>query len=134
MDVNVKDIIKEVTEKIQKNTNCKAVFGEPVEKGDIMIIPVARMTLWGAGGGGFGEMKKEKQKSEEKNKDEGGGMGMSIHAKTEPAGYIEIRSDGAKFVEIFEQKRIIFAGIGLGAFAIFMFSRLLSKLIKKKKK
>lgn len=134
MDVNVKDIVKEVTEKIQKNSNAKAVFGEPVEKGDVLIIPVARMTLWGGGGGGFGELSHAVKEKKEKNKDEGGGMGMGIRAKTEPAGYIEVRPEGAQFVEIFEQKRIIFAGIGLGAFAIYSLSRLIGKWIKKKKK
>lgn len=134
MDVNVKEIVKEVTEKIQKNNNARAVFGEPVEKGETLIIPVARMTLWGGGGGGFGELSHAVKEKKEKNKDEGGGMGLGIRAKTEPAGYIEVTSGGAQFVEIFEQKRLVFAGIGLGAFAIYSLTRLIGKWMKKKKK
>jgi uncharacterized spore protein YtfJ len=123
MDAIVKDIINDVTEKIQKNARVKAVFGEPVEKGKITVIPVARVHVWGFGGGGLDELKDtEKRKA--------GGMGLGIKAKAVPVGYIEINSDEARFVEITEQKRILLWGIGLGAFTVFSLFRFFKKLLK----
>jgi uncharacterized spore protein YtfJ len=124
MDVNVNELIKEVTDKIHKNARAKAVFGDPVEKGDRTIIPVSRVSVWGSGGGGFGEL----AKSEE---GQGGGMGLAIKTSAAPVGYIEITSDGAEFIEIHENKRLYMAGMALGAFTVFSFTRLIRKLFKK---
>jgi uncharacterized spore protein YtfJ len=127
MEVNVKDIIKEVTEKIQKSARVKAVFGEAVEKGETTVIPVSRVSVWGAGGGGFGEMAQGKEGEE----GEGGGMGLGIKTSASPVGYIEINRDGAHFVEIQEKKRVILVGMALGAFTAFSFIRMIKKLFKK---
>ena len=125
--MDAKDIIKDVTEKIQKNANVKAVFGEPYEKGNRTVIPVARVSICGCGGSGS---KKGKEDEENQEKAKGKGMGFGLHVKAEPVGYIEIDDEGAHFEEIIEQKRIIMAKFALGAFAIFSFVRFLKKLLK----
>lgn len=126
--MDAKDIIKDVTEKIQKNANVKAVFGEPYEKGSRTIIPVARVSICGCGGGGT---KKSKEDEENQEKSKGKGMGFGLHVKAVPVGYIEIDDEGARFEEIIEQKRIIMTKFALGAFAMFSFIRLLMKLLKR---
>jgi uncharacterized spore protein YtfJ len=126
--MDAKDIIADVTEKIQKNANVKAIFGDPYEKGKITVIPVAKVSICGCGCGGSKKYNEEEKKQETpKNK----GMGFGLHVNAVPVGYIEIDDDGAHFEEIIEQKRIIMAGIGLGAFAMFSFTRLLMKLLKR---
>jgi uncharacterized spore protein YtfJ len=125
--MDAKDIIKDVTEKIQKNANVKAVFGEPYEKENRTVIPVARVSICGCGGSGS---RKGKENEENQEKAKGKGMGLGLHVKAEPVGYIEIDDEGAHFEEIIEQKRIIMAKFALGAFAIFSFVRFLKKLLK----
>jgi uncharacterized spore protein YtfJ len=126
--MDAKDIIKEVTEKIQKNANVKAVFGEPYEKGTRTVIPVARVSVCGCGGGGS---KKSNEDEESSEKSKGRGIGFGLRVKAIPVGYIEIDDDGAHFEEIIEQKRIIMTKFALGAFAIFSFASLLKKLLKR---
>jgi uncharacterized spore protein YtfJ len=126
MDAN--DVIKEVTEKIQKNANVKAVFGEPYEKENRTVIPVARVSICGCGGGSLDKCNEDEEKEE---KSKGKGMGLGLRVKAVPVGYIEIDDEGAHFEEIIEQKRIIMAKFALGAFAIFSFVRLLKKLLKR---
>ena len=126
--MDVKDIMKDVTEKIQKNANAKAIFGEPYEKGNLTVIPVARVSIWGCGGGGSDKSNSDDQIKE---KSPGKGMGLGLQVKAHPVGYIEIDDKGAHFEEIIEQKRIIMSKFALGAFAIFSFTRLLIKLMKR---
>lgn len=130
--MDAKEIIKEVTEKIQTNANVRAVFGDPYEKGEFTVIPVSRVKICGCGCGRLGEPG-EKGENEENKKEEkkDRGMGIGFHVKTIPVGYIEIGKEGARYVEVTDQTRIFMAGIGLGAFAFFFLTRLLMKLFKK---
>lgn len=128
MDANikmdVKEVVKEITEKIQKSANVKAVFGEPVEKGDFTVIPVGRVSICTMGG--LGGEDKGKEKDEKKS----GGMGIGIRSKSIPVGYIEISKNGVQYREVTDNNRIILSGMALGAFAIFSFTRLIKKLFK----
>lgn len=126
--MDVKEIITDVTDKIQKNANVKAVFGDPIEKGNIMVIPVSSVSVYGGGGGGIDTRGEESTPGGARAQ----GMGLGVKVKTTPVGYIEITNDGARFVEIVQNSKIILRGMALGAFAIFSFTRLLKKLIKKK--
>jgi uncharacterized spore protein YtfJ len=123
--MDAKEIIKEVADIIQKNANVEAVFGKPYEKGNITIIPVSKSSIYCGGGGGAGE-------NEEFEKAKGLGIGMGTRIKTIPVGYIEIDNEGARFVEVFQNSKLIMAGIALGAFSVYSLTRLLIKLIKKK--
>jgi uncharacterized spore protein YtfJ len=66
----------------------EAVFGAPVQQGDVTVIPVGRIR-WGVGGGGGESVAEGAQGS-------GGGGGVAADA----IGYIEITSDGAIFRRI----------------------------------
>jgi uncharacterized spore protein YtfJ len=75
-----------MAERIGGRASVKAVFGEPIERGDLTVVPVARVR-WGFGGGsGFSE-------GEDKASGSGGGGGVAADA----VGYIEIRSGEATF-------------------------------------
>jgi uncharacterized spore protein YtfJ len=130
--MDAKEIIKEVTEKIQKNANARAVFGDPYEKGDLTVIPVSRVTICGCGCGRLGEPgEKGENEENKKEKKKGRGMGFGFHVKTIPVGYIEIGKERARYVEVTDPTRVFMAGIGLGAFALFSLTRLIMKLFKK---
>ncbi len=119
--MDVKEIIQEVTEKIQQSANIKAVFGDPVERANITVIPVSKTSISGGGGGGFGHY-------DDEDRPKGGGLGMRV--KTTPVGYIELTNDSARFVEIAQPSKIIMAGMALGAFTVFSFSRVLLRWLK----
>lgn len=64
-----------------------AVFGEPVERGDTTVIPVAK-ARWGFGGGAG-----RSPRASDSDTGYGGGGGMMAS----PIGYIVIRSGTAEF-------------------------------------
>jgi uncharacterized spore protein YtfJ len=78
-----------LAERIGGRASVTAVFGEPVERGEVTVIPVARVR-WGFGGGS-GTSSDESEAS-----GSGGGGG----AAADPAGYIEIRAGEATFCRI----------------------------------
>jgi uncharacterized spore protein YtfJ len=80
--------MERLAERIGARASVTAVFGEPVERGDLTVIPVARVR-WGFGGGtGSGG-------DEAGSSGEGSGGGGGVAA--DPVGFVEIGPDGATF-------------------------------------
>ncbi len=77
-----------LAERIGARAGVTAVFGEPIERGDVTVIPVARVR-WGFGGG-------EGQGGEAAGPT-GSGLGGGGGAAGDPVGYIEIGPAGADF-------------------------------------
>jgi len=75
------ETIERIAEKLGASVRASKVYGDPVERGDVTVIPVAR-ARWGFGGGGG------RGKRGEPGTGGGGGAVMT------PIGYIEIRGDG----------------------------------------
>jgi uncharacterized spore protein YtfJ len=96
--------VERLADRIGASVQASAVFGQPVERGGITVIPVAK-TTWGFGGGSGGEAGKEGA---------GGGGGGFVS----PLGYIEVRESGAKFKRIRDPLPIalaVTAAIGVAA-------------------
>ena len=66
------------------------VFGEPVEREGITVIPVAKARFGFGGGGGAGA----------REGDEGSGGGGGGGALVSPVGFIEVRDGNAQFKRI----------------------------------
>jgi uncharacterized spore protein YtfJ len=102
--------LERLAESVHVHANARQVYGEPVERDGVTIIPVARVQ-WGFGGGGFGRGPAER----------GGGGGG---ARAYPAGFIHVRGGHAEFRPIpdpFATMTMIAAGAaGLLAGAILM--------------
>jgi uncharacterized spore protein YtfJ len=81
--------------------NASAVFGTPVERSGVTVIPVARIR-WGFGGG---EGTGAKDLGDEANSGEGSGGGAGVMAS--PVGYIEIRDGSASFERIPDPSRLV---------------------------
>ena len=105
--------IERMAERIGGKASVRAVFGDPIQRDDITIIPVARVR-WGFGGGagtgpiavGPGRAGKGSPFSETGD-DAGGtanqtgsGSGGGGGATADPVGYLEIGPDGATFHQI----------------------------------
>ena len=78
-----------LAERIGARASVKAVFGEPIERGELTVVPVARVR-WGFGGGSGSS------EAEARASGSGGGGGVAADA----IGYIEIRSGEATFRRI----------------------------------
>jgi hypothetical protein len=75
--------VEKLGEAIGLRANARSVFGDPIERDGLTVVPVARVR-WGFGGGGG-------------NGKEGDGGGGGGGANAAPAGYIEISSGQARF-------------------------------------
>jgi len=98
--------VERLADRIGASMTASAVFGQPVERSGITVIPVAKAT-WGFGGGSGGEDGKEGT----------GGGGGGVVA---PLGYIEVRESGAKFKRIRDPRLIaavLVAAIGVAGLA-----------------
>lgn len=80
-------LLERLAERIGGRAKAEAVFGTPVQQGDVTVIPVARVR-WGLGAGGG-----EDRRADSAASGSGGGGGVAA----DPIGYIEISSSGAVF-------------------------------------
>ncbi|MFL5778766.1 MAG: GerW family sporulation protein [Chloroflexota bacterium] len=85
-------IVDRLMERIAGKGGAEAVFGEPVERGDVAVIPVARVR-WGIGYGGG-------TAPETAGPSAGSGSGGGGGVMADPVGYIEVGPDGATFQPI----------------------------------
>jgi len=76
-----------LADRVGSRAGVRAVFGDPVERDGITVIPVGRVR-WGFGGGGG-------QGGPEGQQGEGSGGGGGVTAS--PAGYIEIAGGTATY-------------------------------------
>lgn len=94
-------LFERLAERFGARASVGNVFGEPIEAGDVTVIPVARVTF-GLGGGGGRERGAAKS-------GEGIGTGGGVHSR--PVGFIEIRGGRAVFVPIRDQRAETFLGL-----------------------
>lgn len=80
----------------------RAVFGEPVEKDGVTVVPVARVRYGGGGGGGRGPGRKKKGAAGDAEQT-GFGHGGGVLAV--PVGYIELSGGRATFRRIADPAR-----------------------------
>lgn len=101
------EFVERMAERVGAKASVRAVFGEPVERDGITVIPVARVR-WGFGGGagggpvamgpGRGEAFSPPGAAEDARSGFGSGGGGG--ATADPIGYLEIGPDGAAFRSI----------------------------------
>jgi uncharacterized spore protein YtfJ len=75
--------IDRLAEKLGGVASARAVYGEPVERDGVTVIPVAKVR-WGFGGG-------------DGNSEQGSGSGGGGGVLASPIGYIELRDGAAEF-------------------------------------
>jgi uncharacterized spore protein YtfJ len=118
-----------LVESLGGTASAKAVFGEPVEKDGVTIVPVARVRYGAGGGGGRGPGRKKKGDAgdaEQVGYGQGGGM------QAAPVGYIELAGGKATYTRIADPARpmaiaLLFPLVGAVAFGIVMLSARLTR-------
>lgn len=99
-EAEASDLVQGIAERVGARASAAAVFGEPIEREGITVVPVARAS-WGFGGGSGGEPP---------NEGTGGGGGSHVS----PLGYIEVRGDRAEFKRL-SDPRLSGAAVAVGA-------------------
>jgi uncharacterized spore protein YtfJ len=102
--------VQKTIEQAKDTLTAKRVFGDPVEKNGVTIIPAARVQ--GGGGGGTGEGPAGEGK--------GSGSGFGVNAK--PAGAYVIRGDEVVWRPAVDPNKVI-VGAAIVVFAALMVAR-----------
>jgi uncharacterized spore protein YtfJ len=100
--------VEEILEKARSALGPDRVYGEPVERDGVTVIPAAKV----AGGGGGG--------GDESDPGGGGGGGFGVSAR--PVGAFVIQRDGSvRWKGVFDLNKVIIGGQVVGI-AFFMFA------------
>ena len=114
------DRLIKLVESLGGTASAKAVFGEPVEKDGVTVVPVARVRFGVGGGGGRGPGRKKKGDAGDAEQ-VGYGHGGGVQAA--PAGYIELSGGRASYKRIGDPARpmaiaLLFPLVGAVSFGI----------------
>jgi uncharacterized spore protein YtfJ len=84
------ELLEQIGQTVGQKANVSSVFGDPIEREGLTVIPVAKARFGFGGGGGSGS----------REGDEGGGGGGGGGALVSPIGYIELNDGSAEFRRI----------------------------------
>jgi uncharacterized spore protein YtfJ len=115
--------VERVASRLGLHASASAVFGDPVDRDGVTVVPVAKVRWGFAGGSGRGI----EEGSENGEIGEGSGAGGGVMAS--PVGYIEIQDGQATFHRIKDPAAIVPLVLA-GAFASWLTLRGLAKLFR----
>jgi len=104
---------EKLAEKLGASAQAAHIFGEPVERDGVTVIPVAT-ARWGLGGGGGKRGLAARQE----------GMGGGGGAVVQPAGYIEIKGGETRYRPIIDPKLAVGAVLAGGFLLLGLIKRL----------
>jgi uncharacterized spore protein YtfJ len=108
--MDVREILAQATEA----PHVRRVFGEPIERDGVVVVPAA--TVRGGAGGGSGSEKDARQ---------GGGGGFGLVAR--PAGVYVIKGGDAQWRPALDLNRVILGGQIFGVVALLVLRSLLRR-------
>lgn len=101
--------ISEVVDRARDALSVERVFGQPIQQGESVILPVAKVR--GGGGGGSGGAKDQEG--------EGGGFGLMVA----PAGAFVVRGEKIRWMPAVDLNRIVLGGQLVALAGLILFSR-----------
>ncbi len=93
MSNKAQDILETILEKLRSLASTETVIGEPVELGDVTLMPVIKMSIGFGAGGGEGTLVEDKS-----GKGSGGGGGGG--AQVTPIGFLIWDGDEVRFISV----------------------------------
>lgn len=105
-------IVDSLTSGWSDNFTVGRVFGEPVAKDGVTVIPVAAVA--GGGGGGEGPTGGETQ---------GEGSGGGFGGMARPAGVYVVRAESVEWIPALDVTKIVLAGIALAGLMVIKHHR-----------
>lgn len=109
----VDELLDRIGQTVGQRAQVATVFGEPVERDNVTVIPVAKTRFGFGGGGGSG--------TREGNEGSGGGGGGG--AVISPVGYIELGNGSAEFKRISTPRDAV-AFVAAASLALLVVKRL----------
>lgn len=116
------DRLSKLAEKLGGSASARAVFGDPVERDGVTVIPVAKVRYGFGGGSGRGGGRRRAKDDGGDEDQYGSGAGGGVQAG--PIGYIELRDGQASFNRIADRKLMLallavpLAAMALGAIVV----------------
>lgn len=114
-------MLRELAERVGGSARAEAIFGEPVERGGVTVIPVAKLG-WGLGGGSRPGSGKAREPGPGEAREPGAGAGAGMGLK--PVGYVEIRDGETRFRPILDPTAVLGAAVGVAVLAFLLLRRL----------
>jgi uncharacterized spore protein YtfJ len=97
---------RELIKGVRESLSVRQVFGEPVERDGVTVIPAA--TMIGGGGGGGGEGVHQPSNEDDEAKAQGqSGLGLGFGGLMWPAGAFEIRDDRVTWRPAIDVTRVL---------------------------
>jgi uncharacterized spore protein YtfJ len=96
-----------LAEKLGGSASARAVFGDPVERDGVTVIPVARFRYGFGGGSGRGGGRGRRHNGDGSGDEDQYGSGAGGGVQAGPIGYIELRDGQASFTRIGGPKRLL---------------------------
>ena len=110
----VTELLERIGETVGQRAQVSTIFGEPVQRAAVTVIPVAKARFGFGGGGGSG--------ARESDQGSGGGGGGGVAVS--PVGYIELRDNGAEFKRISSAKDLAML-VAAASLVVLSFRRML---------
>ena len=127
--MDIRDFIMDVT----RAADVRTVFGEPIERDGVTIVPVATVRAGGGGGGGDGPPAREGVPSPapdggpDRPEAPGGGVGGGYGVTARPVGIYVIRDGDVRFQPALDLPRIILGGQLVAALALLVARSILKR-------
>ncbi|MCX2740897.1 spore germination protein GerW family protein [Pontibacter anaerobius] len=112
-------IAERLAEKLSMAANSATIYGEPVERDGVTVIPVSKASYGFGGGEGAG--------TEGKGSGSGGGGGMALT----PIGYIEIKQGATRFRTIRDPQTVVKI-VAISSLALFLTTKTIVEIFKNK--
>ncbi len=114
-------------ERADEEASVKAVYGNPIEYADKVILPIASVQHYFGLGGGLGS---NSGSEGQPNEGVGGGGGGGINAR--PVALAEISAADIKILPVVDENRAVVAGLAFAAWTVFWTARTLIKIFQVK--
>jgi uncharacterized spore protein YtfJ len=99
---------RELIKGVREALSVRQVFGEPVERDGVTVIPAATVIGGGGGGGGEGAQQPSNEDGEaEPQRQSGVGVGVGFGGMIWPAGAFEIRDDRVTWRPAIDVTRVL---------------------------
>ncbi len=123
-------------DELMRRMNATAVFGEPIQQGNVTLIPVASVTYGFGSGQGWGrnpQAKEGQAPTPEASQGEGAGAGGGGGGMARPLGYIRIDENGAKYEPTMNMTLVSISGMLLAGWNIFWVMKMIMSVSKAKR-
>jgi uncharacterized spore protein YtfJ len=124
----------EPIEEMLGRLNVKAVFGEPIQQGEAVVVPVAKVSYGFGYGSGYGHGPARSPAAEQATTacaSEGGGGGGGGGGMATPLGVLRITAEGVKYEPILDLTRISLAALTMVAWSVCWIARALQAFARK---